>query len=139
MPNAERSTESLRHFVKKFSQLISAINSRRRHREVRAILPRCLSEPAPTRAVERALFGIAEQSSYLAEMQPRVSKVPRCLVAALPVDQVLASHTLGGQASLEHSRMHGELVGDRISAALAGGQQPPGQLHHPFGQRRSAL
>jgi hypothetical protein len=108
--------------VKKLSQLRSAVNSRRRHREVRAILPRCLSEPAPTRAVEGALFGVTKQRRNLVEMQPRFREISRRLLAALPFDEFLASHAFGSQASLQGPWMHRELVADGLHAALAGGQ-----------------
>ena len=42
--------------------------------------------------------------------------------ATFPFDDVLASHALCGQASLQRPRVHGELVGDDLGAALAGGQ-----------------
>ena len=108
--------------MKRLSQLRSAVNSRGRHRGVRAILPRCLSEPAPARAVEGALFGVTKQRRNLVEMQPRFSEISRRLLAALPFDELLASHAFGSQASLQRSWMNGELVSDGLHAALAGGQ-----------------
>jgi hypothetical protein len=71
-------------------------------------------------------------------MRPRFGEVSRCLGATFPLDQVLTSHAFGGQASLQRSWMHRELVRDGIDAALAGGEQSPGQLCHAFGQRRGA-
>jgi hypothetical protein len=55
-------------------------------------------------------------------MQSGLGKVPRDLVAAFSFDEVLASHALGGKASLQRPRMYRELVSDGLGAALAGRQ-----------------
>ena len=101
-------------------------------RRLGSVLARCLPEPASARPVEGALFGVAEQARDLAEMQPRFGEVSRGLGAAFPVDEVLTSHALDGQMTLQRPWVHRELVGDCLDAALAGGQQPAGQLCHPF-------
>ena len=84
------------------------------------------------------LLRVAEQASDLAEMQPGFGEVPRRQGPPFPLDQVLTSQALGGQPSLQRPWMHRELVRDGINAALAGGQQPAGQLFHAVGQRRGA-
>ena len=71
-------------------------------------------------------------------MQSRLGEVARRLRSALTVDDVVTAHALGGKLSLQSPRMHRELVGDGLGAALAGGQQPPGQFGHAFGQRGTA-
>ena len=43
------------------------------------------------------------------------------MVAAFPLNEVLTSHALGDEASLQRPRMHRELVGDGVRTALAGG------------------
>ena len=58
--------------------------------------------------------------------------------SALTVNDVVTAHALGGKLSLQSPRMQRELVGDGVGAALTGGQQPPGQFGHAFGQRGSA-
>ena len=106
--------------------------------KVPLVLPRCLPEPASARVIEGALFRVAEQARDLAEMQPGFGEVSRRQGPPFPFDQVLTSHALGGQPSLQRPWMHRELVRDGINAALAGGQQPAGQLCHAVGQRRGA-
>src|SRR5215212_10700532 len=107
-------------------------------RTARAVLPRGLAEPATARPVQRALFGIAQQTGDLLQMQSRHREVARGMRSALTVDDVVAAHALGGKLSLQSSRMQRELVGDGLGATLTGRQQPPGQFGHAFGQRGSA-
>jgi hypothetical protein len=90
-------------------------------------------EPTSTRTVERALLGIAKQHRDLAQMEPRIGEVPRRMVPAFPLDQILAAHTFGRQVPLQRSRMHREFGADGVHAALAGRQQPPCQFCHAIG------
>jgi hypothetical protein len=106
--------------------------------KVPLVLPRCLPEPTSARVIEGALLRVADQAGDLAEVQPGFGEVSRRQGPPFPLDQVLTSHALGGQPSLQRPWMHRELVRDGINASLAGGQQPPGQLCHAVGQRRGA-
>ena len=65
-------------------------------------------------------------------MEPRFGEVSRGLAAPFPLDEVLTSHALGGEASAQSPWMYRELVGDGVSAALAGGQQATSQRSHAF-------
>ena len=71
---------------------------------------------------------MAEQARDLAEMEPRVSKIPRRLIAAFAFDDVLASHAFVGQAPLQRAWMHGELIGDHLSGRQCGPTRTPSSL-----------
>ena len=58
------------------------------HRTARSVLSRRLAEPATARPVQRALFGIAEQTGDLLQMQSRHREVTRRMRSALDVDGV---------------------------------------------------
>src|SRR6476660_1034440 len=96
----------------------------------RSVLSRRLAEPATARSVQRALFGIAEQTGDLLQMQSRHRAVTRRMRSALAVDDVVTAHAFGSKLSLQSPRMQRELVGDGVGAALTGRQQPPGQFGH---------
>jgi len=55
-------------------------------------------------------------------MQSGFGEVSRGQGAAFPVDEVLTSDALHDQLTLQRPRVHRELVGDCLDAALAGGQ-----------------
>src|SRR6187399_3319574 len=74
-------------------------------RTARPVLPRSLAEPATARPVQRALFGIAEQTGDLLQMQSRHREVARRMRSALTVDDVVTAHALGGKLSLQGPRM----------------------------------
>jgi hypothetical protein len=73
-----------------------------------------------------ALFRVAEQARDLVEMQLRFGEESRRQGPPFAFDQVLTSHALGGQPSLQRPWMYRELVCDGINAALAGRQEPAG-------------